>query len=377
MEKELVTFKKEVSAKSVMKIEGKSWSDQAQIPQLLKNKTNRHDSKKKLLTKQLEFYFSDINLYNDKFLRELIEKDSENAVDINIILQFNKIKSLLAGVEDEKTRKVYLRKSVESSNKIMMLNNKIVRREKFQMQKQNTEDIDSRTIYVQNLPSNITHDEIYTIFEKCGKISHVSIPKFQNTKQAKGFCFITFNKRESVEESLKEMNNYIPKEVIKHNSSEVLPLEIMSKKVWLEKKAEFKKLKQELQYENADIFTSCLELDPNKCRNQLIRGTLIKFTGLPENISKVELKNWISHFAEPAYIDYNKYQRTCIIRFPHPLICDEFISKINFDNFPHLSSENKIHYEKMENEDEEKYFSKVNELKKEYKDHYKNKKMKK
>ena len=40
------------------------------------------------LQKQLEFYFSDANLYNDSFLRKLVLKSGEQRVEIETLLMF-------------------------------------------------------------------------------------------------------------------------------------------------------------------------------------------------------------------------------------------------------------------------------------------------
>lgn len=44
------------------------------------------------IKEQIEFYLSDANLYNDKFLRSIILKTPEQRVDIETLLTFNKLK---------------------------------------------------------------------------------------------------------------------------------------------------------------------------------------------------------------------------------------------------------------------------------------------
>lgn len=52
---------------------------------------------------------------------------------------------------------------------------------------------DDRTIiYVENFPNNLDHEGLTKVFEKAGKVLHVSIPKYGETKAVKGFAFIEF-----------------------------------------------------------------------------------------------------------------------------------------------------------------------------------------
>ena len=46
-------------------------------------------------TQQIEFYFSDSNLYRDEFLHDLITGDPSGEVDIATLCMFNRMKQLL------------------------------------------------------------------------------------------------------------------------------------------------------------------------------------------------------------------------------------------------------------------------------------------
>ncbi len=55
------------------------------------------------------------------------------------------------------------------------------------------------TIFVRNIPIQLTDREIRARFEKFGEIKNVEIKN--------GFCFIEFNNEFSAKEAIKEMNN--------------------------------------------------------------------------------------------------------------------------------------------------------------------------
>ena len=63
---------------------------------------------------------------------------------------------------------------------------------KFDNEEEVKRDIDKRTVYVENLPEDSTHESVAEIFQNAGKILHVSLPKFSDSKAIKGFGFIEF-----------------------------------------------------------------------------------------------------------------------------------------------------------------------------------------
>lgn len=346
--------------------------DNKLIQKLLSNKTIRnsnkhkhHSNRKKELLRQLEFYFSDVNLLNDKFLRNLLNRDNDKGVDINIILNFNKVKEIMKGIDEDNAKISLLKKSVDHSKKLKIFKNKLIRREKFEMNKLNQKDLDKKSIYVENVPKEITHDILYKLFTNYGKVLHISIPKFSDTKQSKGFAFIIFEKEEQADKALKECNNSIPKEFFSINHSGLQPLSIISKQAWLDKKEEFKQLKNELMNENKDLFVNCLRQDSESV-TKLTENTLVNLSNLPTSkIDKYDIKTWISHFVEPAYVDYKKNDDNCIIRFSHQILAESFVNKLkNEEDFMFRGKKPTASF--IKDEDEKSYFERVQKLKEEF-----------
>ena len=315
------------------------------------------------LQKQIEFYFSDANLLNDKFLRNLINKDNEKGVELSIIENFNNIKKLLSGIDTEEKKKKYLRSAIHFSKLIKFSNinpSKIVRISNFDLNKSEKSN-DEKTVYVENLPADITHEQLVKIFSRVGNVLHSSIPKFSDNKLAKGFAFLIFANRAEAQKSINVLNGVIPSEIIKwDNKYEMKPLKIITKKEWLEKKEEFKIIKKELQNENIDLFNQCLSMDNTKASN-ITKGTLIKLEGINENIDKKDIKIEISHFIEPSYVDLNSNKKECIIRFSHGILADSFFQK--YSNEKLTIKECQINVCKMEGNEEDEYIKKVQTLK--------------
>lgn len=74
------------------------------------------------------------------------------------------------------------------------------------VQKENTDEC---TVYVQNLPPDMDHEMLSTLFSQYGQVVYVSVPKFKNNKKIKGFAFIEFDTPESANKCLKVIGIYI------------------------------------------------------------------------------------------------------------------------------------------------------------------------
>lgn len=142
------------------------------------------------LRKQMEFYFGDANLHNDKFLLNLLRQNEKGFIDLTIFLNFNKVKKLLLDNPSLESKLSLLKKAIISSNllKLNKAQTKVRRRINYIVSKSD----DKKVIYIENLPENITHETLAKIFSKCDEILHVSVPKYSETHAPKGFAFIEF-----------------------------------------------------------------------------------------------------------------------------------------------------------------------------------------
>ena len=236
------------------------------------------------LKKQIEFYFSDSNLRNDKFLKSLISQHTKGYVDLHIFLNFNKIKnifntnfppasscafpptlfsafplpssafpppssafppfafppssaafphpsavfpspstnipppapsslqifptppppsSLLSSSPSSyksphaTTNAATLGFKIECMQKAIMESeilklSKSKKKVRRHLKFANDPKDDRTIIYVENFPNILDHEGLGKVFEKAGKVLHVSIPKYGETKAIKGFAFIEF-----------------------------------------------------------------------------------------------------------------------------------------------------------------------------------------
>ena len=157
----------------------------------------------------MEFYLSDANLRHSKFLLPIYEANPW--IPLSIFLTFNKLAAMLYEIVDpkasEEDRVTELSKAlsyVESEHiELSECKSKVGRKRPFVPG--SSCDIDSCTVYAENLAPEADHDVIRNIFSSFGDIVYVSIPKFKSGR-SKGFAFIEFKTPESVEKVLREFS---------------------------------------------------------------------------------------------------------------------------------------------------------------------------
>jgi len=149
---------------------------------------------KDLIREQIEFYLSDSNLFNDQFLRQIILESEKQEVSIELLLTFNKMKSLLNSFPLLRDRITMIKESLLESKTLQVNHekNSIFRKEKYTNENIDKIELSKRVIYVENIPSICSIELLKSIFEKVGNIKHISLPKYRYSQTIKGFAFIEF-----------------------------------------------------------------------------------------------------------------------------------------------------------------------------------------
>lgn len=161
------------------------------ITKTAKRKVRRRKKKLfKSIRDQMEFYFSDANLRKDRYMNELVQKDKERYVDLEVFLTFHKIRALTADVKD-------IVGSIATSELLQMdEEHKRVRRCAELAAKP---DVDECTLYVERLPLHSDHTWLKSVFSRHGQVVYVSLPRYRHNNRIKGFAFIEFATPEDVD----------------------------------------------------------------------------------------------------------------------------------------------------------------------------------
>ncbi|XP_059392099.1 la-related protein 7 isoform X2 [Carassius carassius] len=166
------------------------------------NEKKKRSRVKQLLAevkKQVEFWFGDVNLHKDRFMKNVIEQSRDGYVDISMLASFNRMKKLTTDV------KLIARALKNSAIVEVNLQGTHVRRK--DPLGESPKDVDNRTVYVELLPKSVTHVWLERVFSKCGNVVYVSLPRYKSTGHPKGFAFVEFETEEQAQKAIEMLNN--------------------------------------------------------------------------------------------------------------------------------------------------------------------------
>lgn len=149
--------------------------------------------------RQVDFWFGDVNLHKDRFLKKIIDESDDGYVDICMLASFNRMKTLTSDT------KLIARALKTSSVVEVNLKGDKVRRQFPIGDVPN--DVDERTVYVELLPKDVTHSWIERVFTTCGNVVYVSVPRYKSTNDAKGFAFVEFETLEQAQKAIEMLHN--------------------------------------------------------------------------------------------------------------------------------------------------------------------------
>ncbi|KAK1890020.1 La-related protein 7 [Dissostichus eleginoides] len=149
--------------------------------------------------KQVEFWFGDVNLHKDRFLKKLIDESDDGYVDVSVLASFNRMKRLTTDTK-------LIARAVKNSSvvEVNLEGDKVRRQLPIGDMPSN---VDSRTVYVELLPKDVSHGWIEKVFTKCGNVVYVSIPRYKTTGDPKGFAFVEFETEEQAQRAIEMLNN--------------------------------------------------------------------------------------------------------------------------------------------------------------------------
>ncbi|KAJ4751381.1 hypothetical protein LUZ62_085786 [Rhynchospora pubera] len=118
------------------------------------------------ITKQVEYYFSDINLATTEHLMRFISKDPEGYVPINIIAAFKKIKALIQTNSQLAT-------ALRASSKLVVSDDgkKVKRLQPFT--EADMEELQSRIVVAENLPEDHCYQNLMKVFSAVGSVKTI------------------------------------------------------------------------------------------------------------------------------------------------------------------------------------------------------------
>lgn len=169
----------------------------------------KHDSEKKKrsrvkqlladVKRQVEFWFGDVNLHKDRYLKNVILQSRDGYVDLCLLTTFNRMKKLTTDTK-------LIARALKNSE-VLEINLEGTKIRRKQPLGDSPKDVDDRTVYVELLPKDVTHVWIERVFSKYGNVVYVSVPRYKSTSDSKGFAFVEFKTQAQAQKAIEMLNN--------------------------------------------------------------------------------------------------------------------------------------------------------------------------
>ncbi len=155
----------------------------------------------KQIIRQIEYYFSDVNMIRDKFLKNEVVKD-DGWIPLSVLTTFKRLQSLTT---DFKTIMNSLKKSLSGILQLNETENKIRRHPDRPLPNSQAElelTLRNRTVYVRGFPTtaDVTLDKLLDFFENYGSTDNIQMKKNYKTKDFNGSVFVVFPNEDTARE---------------------------------------------------------------------------------------------------------------------------------------------------------------------------------
>eukprot|EP00002_Diphylleia_rotans_P010809 TRINITY_DN2137_c0_g1_i6.p1 TRINITY_DN2137_c0_g1~~TRINITY_DN2137_c0_g1_i6.p1 ORF type:complete len:485 (-),score=135.04 TRINITY_DN2137_c0_g1_i6:290-1744(-) len=301
------------------------------------------------ISKQMEFYFGNANLNKDRYLSKLVQSDRHGKgwIPLHIFLRFNKIKSLTTDLQT-------IARAIETSTKLELSESRRHVRRIDPIPSKS--DADNRTIYVERLPDEVSHESVRTLFSVYGEVLYTSVPRFSVTRIAKGFAFVEFESSEHAEAAIRDFDA--------HGAMGKSGIRVMSKQLWLMYKEEYKKLLKVARQMGHEI--------EEKEEEEYIRGVLLRVGNIPKDTPRKSIRDLFQSLASVAYVDMSGDGVSSIVRMHQPEGADSVLERHKHE--PLLLMETPLDVSLITGADEKQYWSNVRQLQEAKKEAKKDKK---
>jgi len=278
------------------------------------------------IIRQIEYYFSEVNMRRDKFLNQKVSENEDKWVDISVLLTFNRLKTI---TEDPKAITDAVEKSPNGTVQISEDRLKLRRHPDNPLPEFNEtrrKETQARTAYAKGFPLDSTLTTLIDFFhDNFEGVEQVVMRKWFDSKTKlylfKGSVFVIFKTQELAE-------NFVNKPDLKFGEKELLRytqvkyFEAKKKeRVEFDKKKKAKKAGQEAEAPKKEAFS-------------LPKGTIAKFSFVktPENeISREDIRTSIGGLVtdvEIAFITFQKGEKEGHIRFSKENDAGKFMEKL-------------------------------------------------
>lgn len=248
---------------------------------------------------QIEYYFGDINLSRDKFLKEEVKKD-DGWIPLETMLKFNRLEKLTkdAAVICEALKKSDLMEVSEDKTKIRRSLDRPLRN-------YSNEELRTKSVYAKGFPVDMTLDQVKEFFKKFGDMDSIYMRK-DFKKNFKGSCFVIFRNDE-------DAKKFVETPDIKCNDTEMVRL--LKDDYFKKKNAEKKQVSLDKAKKSDELKQEKEKEEKEKLKEKITAGAVLNVEGIPKGTKREDVKAFFQKFGSVEWIDFDSGDTKGRVRF--------------------------------------------------------------
>jgi len=267
------------------------------------------DDLEKKIIRQVEYYFGDINLARDKFMKEQI-KTNDGWLEMALLLKFNRLSTMCKDAD------AILSALSKSTSGLLELNldEKKVRRSPFKplpsFDKEHAAAINKRTLYIKGFPVETTLDDLQDWFDSNWAAERIHM-KRADGKTFKGSIFVTMASDDTATKLLEAAASE-DGVLFKETKLE----KISTREDYWKRKTEEKKALVERgnKAKDAQREEAAEELK-KKQEDSIPKGTILKVSNAPVELPVNELKEEFKKWGDVKFVDVEADAKILKVRF--------------------------------------------------------------
>ncbi|GFR78888.1 lupus La protein [Elysia marginata] len=306
------------------KTEGSGDAASTEKPKEMKKELVVDENLKAKIVKQIEYYFGDLNLSRDRFLKEQVQLD-DGWVPSERMLKFNRLKTICSewSVITQALKELSeLMEVSEDGLKVRRSPSKPLPGDS----KERRDEVMARSVYSNRFPLDSKLDDLMLFFESFGPVEHVHMKRDFHKHTFKGSVFTTFKNKEDAEKFINdEGTTFVDTKLeVKQWKSDYFKSKPEKKKEAAKKLAAEKNAKSEenklLNDKEAQGIQEKKDReegrtgkteevdadDEEKVKQQMTKGAVLHISGMSQETDREDVRRLFLKHGDVSWVDFDK-----------------------------------------------------------------------
>lgn len=160
-------------------------------PKKIKLEAQVNDDLNEKISKQLDYYFSDVNVIKDKFLQEEFKKD-DGWIKLEVLMTFSRLQQL---TKDINQVGIALKDSKSDIVEFDEGKGQVRRRKPLPDVEEYKKDLDNRTVHIAGFPTDYNFEDLRRFCVQFGPVESVAMRRHFKTRFFKGCIHVVFKEK--------------------------------------------------------------------------------------------------------------------------------------------------------------------------------------